>query len=77
MNNQSLTEETSIRYLGVNVDSNISWKSHMNYIAKKTKSQKKFRYSLQASLFPKHKNVAKPELYLRKAILKLLYTCLG
>ena len=77
MNNQSLTEETSIRYLGVNIDSNISWKSHMNYIAKKTKSQKKFRYSLQASLFPKHKNVAKPVFYLSRAIFKLLYNFLG
>ena len=33
INNQSLTEENCIRYLGVYIDSNISWKSHINYIA--------------------------------------------
>ena len=38
INNQSLTEETSITYLGVYIDSNISWKSHINYIAQKIKS---------------------------------------
>ena len=37
INNQSLTEENCIRYLGVYIDSNISWKSHINYIAKKIK----------------------------------------
>ena len=35
INNQSLTEENCIRYLGVYIDSNISWKSYINYIAKK------------------------------------------
>ena len=34
INDQSLTEETSIRYLGVDIDSNISWKSHITYVAK-------------------------------------------
>ena len=33
INNQSFTEENSIRYLGI--DSNLNWKSHINYIAKK------------------------------------------
>ena len=33
INNQSLTEENCIRYLAVYIDSNISWKSHINYIA--------------------------------------------
>ena len=35
INNQSLTEENSIRYLGIYIDSNLNWKSHINYIAKK------------------------------------------
>ena len=35
INDQSLTEETSIRYLGVYIDSNISWKSHITYVANK------------------------------------------
>ena len=30
INNQSLADETSIRYLGVYRDSNISWKSQIN-----------------------------------------------
>ena len=34
---QSLADETSIRYLGVYRDSNIIGKSHINYIAKKSK----------------------------------------
>ena len=37
INNQSLTEENCITYLGLYTDSNISWKSHINYIAKKIK----------------------------------------
>ena len=35
INNQSLTEENSIRYLVIYIDSNLNWKSHINYIAKK------------------------------------------
>ena len=34
INNRSLTEENSIRYLGIYIDSNLNWKSHINYIAK-------------------------------------------
>ena len=30
INNQSLTEEHSIRYLGIYIDSNLNWKSHIN-----------------------------------------------
>ena len=37
INNQSLTEEHSITYLGIYIDSNLNWKSHINYIAKKVK----------------------------------------
>ena len=37
INNQSLTEENSIRYLGIYIDSDLNWKSHINYIAKKVK----------------------------------------
>ena len=44
VSNQSFTEENCIRYHGVYIDSNISWKSHINYIAKL--NQKKYRYSL-------------------------------
>ena len=43
-------EENCIRYLGIYLDSNISWKSHINYIAKKIKRsidiRSKFRYFL-------------------------------
>ena len=34
----SITEENSIRYLGIYIYSNRNWKSHINYIAKKVKS---------------------------------------
>ena len=37
INNQSLTEENSIRYLEIYIDSNLNWKSHINCIAKKVK----------------------------------------
>ena len=50
INNQSLTEENSIRYLGIYIDSNLNWKSHINYIAKKVKRSigtlSKLRYYL-------------------------------
>ena len=50
INNQSLTEENCIRYLGVYIDSNISWKSNINYNAKKIKRSisilSKLRYFL-------------------------------
>ena len=39
INNQSLTEENCIKYLGVYIHSNISWKSHINYIVKKKKTK--------------------------------------
>ena len=49
-----LTEENSIRYLGVYIDSNISWKSHINYIAKKIKRsidiRSKLRYFLNIKI---------------------------
>ena len=37
INNQMLTQETSIRYLGVYIDYNISWKMHITNISKKIK----------------------------------------
>ena len=37
INNQMLTQETSIRYLGVYIDYNISWKTHITNISKKIK----------------------------------------
>ena len=37
INNQSLTEENSIRNLGIYIDSNLNWKSHIKYIAKNVK----------------------------------------
>ena len=37
INNQMLTQETSIRYLGVYIDYNISWKMHFTNISKKIK----------------------------------------
>ena len=52
INNQSLTEENSIRYLGIYIDSNLDWKSHINYIAKKVKRSigtlSKLRYYLNS-----------------------------
>ena len=52
INNQSLTEENSIRYLGICIDSNRNWKSHINYIAKKVKRSigtlSKLRYYLNS-----------------------------
>ena len=48
----SLTEENSIRYLGIYIDSNLNWKSHINYIAKKVKHSigtlSKLRYYLNS-----------------------------
>ena len=32
INNQMLTQETSIRYLGVYIDYNANWKTHIIYI---------------------------------------------
>ena len=37
INNQLLTQETSIRYLGVYIDYDISWKTHITNISKKIK----------------------------------------
>ena len=37
INNQMLTQETSIRYLGVYVDYNISWKTHITNVSKKSR----------------------------------------
>ena len=52
INNQSLTEEHSNRYLGIYIDSNLNWKSHINYIAKKVKRSigtlSKLRYYLNS-----------------------------
>ena len=52
INNQSLTEENSIRYLGIYIDSNLNWKCHINYIAKKVKRSigtlSKLRYYLNS-----------------------------
>ena len=52
INNQSLTEENSIRYLGIYIDSNLNWKSHISYIAKKVKRSigtlSKLRYYLNS-----------------------------
>ena len=37
INNQMLMQETSIRYLGLYIDYNISWKTHITDISKKIK----------------------------------------
>ena len=37
INNQMLTQETSIRYLGVYIDYNANWKTRITYISKKVK----------------------------------------
>ena len=50
INNQMLIQETSIRYLGVYIDYNISWKTHITNISKKIKRSigilSKLRYFL-------------------------------
>ena len=50
INNQMLTQENSIRYLGVYIDYNISWKTHITNISKKIKRSigilSKLRYFL-------------------------------
>ena len=50
INNQMLTQETSIRYLGVYIDYDISWKTHITNISKKIKRSigilSKLRYFL-------------------------------
>ena len=52
INNQSLTEENSIRYLGIYIDSNLNGKSHINYTAKKVERSigtlSKLRYYLNS-----------------------------
>ena len=52
INNKSLTQEISIRYLGIYIDSNLNWKSHINFIAKKIKRSigilSKLRYYLNS-----------------------------
>jgi len=37
IDNHLLTQEFSIRYLGIYIDSHLRWKSHIYYIAKKVK----------------------------------------
>ena len=37
INNQTLTYEDSIKYLGIMIDSHLNWKSQVNYISKKIK----------------------------------------
>ena len=37
INNQTLTHENSIKYLGIMINSHLNWKSQVNYISKKTK----------------------------------------
>ena len=50
INNKSFTQENSIRYLGIYIDSNLNWKIHINYIAKKIKRSigilSKLRYTM-------------------------------
>ena len=52
INNQMLIQETSIRYLGVYIDYNISWKTHITNISKKIKRSigilSKLRYFLSS-----------------------------
>ena len=37
LNGINLNQEFSIKYLGIIIDSNLSWKSQVSYIAKKIK----------------------------------------
>ena len=56
INNQMLTQETSIRYLGVYIDYDISWKTHIINISKKLKRSigilSKLRYFLSTKTLP-------------------------
>ena len=65
VNNQSFTEENCVRYHGVYIDSNISWKSPINYIAKKIKRSigilSKLRYFLNTkTLFSLYYTLVEP-----------------
>lgn len=42
-NNKPLTEVTSTRFLGLNIDSNMSWKTHVNYVCSRVNQ---FSYAL-------------------------------
>ena len=50
LNNKLLKKENSIRYLGIYIDSNLSWKDHISYTSKKIKRNigilSKLRYFL-------------------------------
>ena len=54
INNQMLTQETSIRYLGVYIDYNANWKTHITYISKKVKRSigilSKLRYFISTKI---------------------------
>ena len=54
INNQMLTQETSSRYLGVYIDYNANWKTHISYISKKVKRSigilSKLRYFISTKI---------------------------
>ena len=57
LNGINLNQEFSIKYLGIIIDSNLSWKSQVSYIAKKIKRNigilSKLRYNVNFDILVK------------------------
>ena len=57
LNGVNLNQEFSIKYLGIIIDSNLSWKSQVSYIAKKIKRNigilSKLRYYVNLDILVK------------------------
>ena len=57
LNGINLNQEFSIKYLGIIIDSNLSWKSQVSYIAKKIKRNigilSKLRYYVNLDILAK------------------------
>ena len=57
LNGINLNQEFSIKYLGIIIDSNLSWKSQVSYIAKKIKRNigilSKLRYNVNLDILVK------------------------
>ena len=57
LNGINLNQEFSIKYLGIIIDSNLSWKSQVSYIAKKIKRSigilSKLRYYVNLDILAK------------------------
>ena len=54
INEEKLKQESSIRYLGIMIDSNLNWKSHISYVSKKIRRSvgilSKLRYYVNSNI---------------------------